>query len=756
MLRFLSVLTSVVCLSSIGGAQQTTSVLSHANADIRAAFVVRPASIVGSKIVQNMMTAADEKTLRTDLFSEFQRAIGLDPRQIEELAIILDQRTLYSMAEIEMPRRGTESKEGTDILARLNEQKNRLKQIGLALHNFYETHGTFPDYDGLNNADKGKLSWRVFLLPFLDEQALFEQFKLDEPWDSENNKPLIEKMPAVFRTPGVKEKGKTSLHVITGRDTIFSGDGAAKMQSITDGTSNTIMTVVAGPDKAETWTKPGGLKYKPDGLPKELLGDVAEQFLFGRADGSVSMEPSSMDADEFRRMVLINDGEPLHGPTTIKERTAHLPTVLIRGNTPLDQQALLTTFQGAGTPIKRTTDGVTYYDYNGYIVCFPNQRVGIAAPADLLPRLLQNKQQSPFIKEVADLSADHDVVCGIDIKGIPEFMEETTGQLPMAGIIQKIEILKLTTDLSGKTKYLHGLRATATDRQGALALSGLLMGVVQMQKVQVKQLENVDIGIPPALVKLAQQIYHDAEVGTEEAEVYYHIRKPEDLHNMPLAELRPAFQAAFSGLQQELKSIRLARFSRGLRQIGLAFHNFHDVHSTFPPSGENPDKDKEAVGLSWRVHLLPYLGHAGLYKQFDLDESWDSDANKPLIKEMPDVYKSQGVDDPTKTSFHVFLGEKAPFGQGHEGVALDEYTDGLSNTILVVQAGPDKAEIWTRPGGLEINGEDTLKLLGRIGGSIITLLADGSVHELPPDTDDETLNKLIMHADGNPVNVPDL
>ena len=70
----------------------------------------------------------------------------------------------------------------------------------LALHNYHDAHGHFPadvrDKDG-----KPLLSWRVQILPYLEQERLYKQFKLDEPWDSEHNKKLIDKMPKTLRSP---------------------------------------------------------------------------------------------------------------------------------------------------------------------------------------------------------------------------------------------------------------------------------------------------------------------------------------------------------------------------------------------------------------------------------------------------------------------------------------------------------------------------------------------------------------------------
>ena len=71
---------------------------------------------------------------------------------------------------------------------------------------------------------KTGLSWRVYLLPFVDQAQLYNQFNMDEDWDSPHNKALIEQMPDVFKVEGVDKPGHTSVHVFTGDDTAMRTD----------------------------------------------------------------------------------------------------------------------------------------------------------------------------------------------------------------------------------------------------------------------------------------------------------------------------------------------------------------------------------------------------------------------------------------------------------------------------------------------------------------------------------------------------
>ena len=195
--------------------------------------------------------------------------------------------------------------------ARDTQQRNVFKMIGLAFHNYESTYRAFPGAGRARLDAPVGLSWRVHLLPYLDQAPLYNQFKMDEPWDSEHNKALIEKMPLIYKSPGVEEPGKTSIHVFTGPGSLFADDKTPALNQITDGTSNTLLAVLAGPDTAEIWTKPGGLDFDPENPIKALGNIISESFIGLLADGSVRTIDKNIDAKLLRRLIQMNDGEPL-------------------------------------------------------------------------------------------------------------------------------------------------------------------------------------------------------------------------------------------------------------------------------------------------------------------------------------------------------------------------------------------------------------------------------------------------------------
>jgi hypothetical protein len=187
-----------------------------------------------------------------------------------------------------------------------------LKQLALAMFSREVQDQHFPAHAIYSKDGKPLLSWRVYLLPQLDQMDLFRQFHLDEPWDSEHNKPLIAKMPAVFKDPDSKLAGGQTRYVVpVGKDTIFDGAKEITFAEIRDGTSNTLLILEVGEDKAVIWTKPDDMDFDPQ-KPLAGLGTIGpDGFAAALADGSVHTIRKNIDAEMFRWLILRNDGHPI-------------------------------------------------------------------------------------------------------------------------------------------------------------------------------------------------------------------------------------------------------------------------------------------------------------------------------------------------------------------------------------------------------------------------------------------------------------
>ncbi len=195
---------------------------------------------------------------------------------------------------------------------------------------------------------------------------------------------------------------------------------------------------------------------------------------------------------------------------------------------------------------------------------------------------------------------------------------------------------------------------------------------------------------------------------------------------------------------------RMAQRNR-MKHLALAMHNFHNDYRGFPPAAGFDDDGKKL--LSWRVYLLPYLGDeaAKLYKEFRLNEPWDSKHNRGLIKRMPTVFGDQAglVKDAGKTRFVAAVGRGFVFDGGREGRAIREIRDGTSGTIMLVEAAPDRAVIWTQPEDLVIDPDDPWKGLVAPGADGVTVvMCDGAVMVIDKQAGKVKLLALLTRAGG--------
>ncbi|MBS0263744.1 MAG: DUF1559 domain-containing protein, partial [Planctomycetes bacterium] len=188
---------------------------------------------------------------------------------------------------------------------------NNLKQLALAMHNYESAHGSFPPAVLYGPDGKTPYSWRVALLPFVGEAALYEEYRQTESWDSPHNKALLERMPAVYRDPTMgPQSSNSSYYVLTGPSTIFSGKKGTRLAEITDGTSNTILVVEAKRDIP--WTKPEDIPVEPNQPLPKLGGYRPNIFQVSLADGSVRAFPETLQVPLFQALASKAGGEVIN------------------------------------------------------------------------------------------------------------------------------------------------------------------------------------------------------------------------------------------------------------------------------------------------------------------------------------------------------------------------------------------------------------------------------------------------------------
>jgi hypothetical protein len=187
---------------------------------------------------------------------------------------------------------------------------NNLKQLGLAMHNFHDVNGRFPPAAVYSKDGKPLLSWRVLLLPYLEGNALYNEFHLDEPWDSEHNKKLLARMPKVFAVPSDEKANaahETHYQAFVGKGTVFEGKKGIRITEITDGTSNTIMFAEAA--KAVPWTRPQDLPFDPSQPLPKLGGLFPQGFNTTFCDGSVHFLRNTIKPETLKFLIMRNDGQ---------------------------------------------------------------------------------------------------------------------------------------------------------------------------------------------------------------------------------------------------------------------------------------------------------------------------------------------------------------------------------------------------------------------------------------------------------------
>jgi hypothetical protein len=191
-----------------------------------------------------------------------------------------------------------------------------LKQIGLAAHNYHDANGELPppfvrrpnEFPGQPVSDlNDRLSWRVYLLPYIEHDSTYRQFKLNEPWNSATNMPLGNTAIRAYSDTDALSDPNTRFRCFYDNGAMFDTRGWVTLSGVTDGTSNTIMYVEGG-DKV-TWSRFQEYKFDPKGSLPSLGRADKDGFNVVMGDGYARWVKKSVDPNILKAMITRNGGE---------------------------------------------------------------------------------------------------------------------------------------------------------------------------------------------------------------------------------------------------------------------------------------------------------------------------------------------------------------------------------------------------------------------------------------------------------------
>jgi len=186
------------------------------------------------------------------------------------------------------------------------QSKNNLREIALALLNYKSEHGHFPPSVLYDKNTGTPYSWRVAILPYMEQNEIYKQYRFNEPWDSKNNKKVLESRPMQLLSPTEPTSTNTAYFALLGPETAFPKGEVLDLTKFTDGTSDTILVVEA--KRNVPWTKPEDIPYSSDKPLPKLGGWFKGVFNTAFCDGSVHQLSEDIAPKTLRSLIERADG----------------------------------------------------------------------------------------------------------------------------------------------------------------------------------------------------------------------------------------------------------------------------------------------------------------------------------------------------------------------------------------------------------------------------------------------------------------
>ena len=210
-----------------------------------------------------------------------------------------------------------------------------------------------------------------------------------------------------------------------GEGALFDGHVAPRIRDVTDGTSNTILAILAAPETAEVWTKPGGLDVDPfDAADAIGLTDNATPVLF--ADGSVHQLTADIDSETLGKLIQHQDGQVVRFNERQAVRRTRSPVLFLRTSQELNRKRVLEGLLGGDhVSVKKDVEDLTVHVSQGLLVAFAGDNTVLAGPEDVVTGMLKKPASGPAFEVLKDMP-DGELQISADLRGLDVFGAAST------------------------------------------------------------------------------------------------------------------------------------------------------------------------------------------------------------------------------------------------------------------------------------------------------------------------------------------
>lgn len=194
-----------------------------------------------------------------------------------------------------------------DAAALQTQGVNNMRQLALAMLNYESAYGHFPP--AVVQHDSGQVhSWRIAILPFLEEGEMYQAYRFDEPWNSEHNAAITKDMPPSFKHPASESESNACYFAAIGPSTVFAPGKLTTFPDLLDGSSDTILLLEAKRDCH--WAKPEDIPFA-DAIAGKSLGGFNDGVITTvLCDGSVHSISNALTPEQMSSLLTIDGGEP--------------------------------------------------------------------------------------------------------------------------------------------------------------------------------------------------------------------------------------------------------------------------------------------------------------------------------------------------------------------------------------------------------------------------------------------------------------